>query len=53
MNNLGLVDWNHVLREANQVAYLFAKHGLSLNVDLKIFNFVPSFISLPLLTMDF
>jgi hypothetical protein len=40
-----------VLREANQVADdRLAKHGLSLNIDFKIFNVVPSLIYLPLWT---
>jgi hypothetical protein len=42
-----LVEWQHVLREVNQVADLLAKHELTLNVDLNIFNFVRSFVSLP------
>jgi hypothetical protein len=44
-----LVEWQHVLREVNQVADLLAKHELTLNVDFNIFNFVRSFASLPLL----
>jgi hypothetical protein len=42
------VDWIYVLRESNQVADRLAKHGLCLNVEFRIFNVVPSFISLPL-----
>jgi hypothetical protein len=37
------------LKEANQVVDISVKHDLSFIVDLKIFNFAPSFISLPLL----
>lgn len=29
-NNLGEIKWMHVLREANQVADILAKHGLSM-----------------------
>jgi len=32
---LRLIDWNHVLREANHAAHLLVKHGLSLDVDIK------------------
>lgn len=42
------VCWSHTLREANQVADAIEKFGLSLNVDCHIFDFVPRFISLPL-----
>jgi ribonuclease HI len=47
-HNDNSIEWSHVLREANQVADRLAKHGLSLNIDFKIFNVVPSLISLPL-----
>lgn len=41
----GNIRWVHCLREANQVAYKFAKHSLSTNSSLRIFNVMPSFIS--------
>jgi hypothetical protein len=43
-----LIEWQHVFKEANQVADRLAKHGLSLDVGFKIFNYVCGFISLEL-----
>lgn len=40
---------SHVLREANQVADLLAKHGLSLDARCYVFDNLPPFISLPCL----
>jgi hypothetical protein len=46
--NSDSVEWQHVYREANQVADRLTKHVLSLDEEFKIFNFVPGFIFLEL-----
>lgn len=41
----GKLAWQHVLREANQVADAMAKCGFSIDSQFKIFYCPPSFIS--------
>lgn len=45
----GSVSWNHSLREANQVVDVLARFGLSLQNQIRVFDFVPPFISTALL----
>lgn len=44
-----LVSWSHTLREANQVVDALSKYGLSMNVQFRIFDVIPSFIALPIM----
>lgn len=41
----GDVRWQHVLRESNHVADGLVKFGLNLDSHIRVFDFVPSFIS--------
>lgn len=43
------ISWNHVHREANQVANLLVKQALSLDVNIRMFEVVPDFVSNALL----
>lgn len=39
------ITWQHVLRKANQVVDALAKVGLTLDIQFKIYDVPPSFIS--------
>ena len=43
------VAWNHILREGNGLADVLAKRGLSLDLELEIFDSLPSCCSVSFL----
>lgn len=43
------VSFSHVFREVNNVVDVLAKHGLTILVDMRLFDVQPSFLSLYLL----
>lgn len=45
----GDIGWQHMLREANQEADGLAKFGLSISMQVRIFDVPPSFICNPLM----
>lgn len=49
MRSFERVSCAHVFREANSVADALAKHGMNQEVDIRIFNVLPSFCSVPFL----